>query len=112
MEVLRGEGTYDQLNRIGQRLMQMTVAALEEAGVPFQIAGEPAVYEVVFTDSKVCDYRDTQAGKAERTKRQNEVLRQEGIFKSPGKTYPSLALTDEDLEQTEAAIRKAAAALD
>ncbi|WP_275041683.1 hypothetical protein [Leisingera sp. ANG-S5] len=40
------------------------------------------------------------------------MLRQEGIFKSPGKTYPSLALTDEDLEQTEAAIRKAAAALD
>ncbi|OBY28918.1 aspartate aminotransferase family protein [Leisingera sp. JC1] len=112
MEVLRREGAYDKLNRTGQRLMQMTSAALEESGVPFQIVGEPALFEVVFTDAKVRDYRDTQAGNAERTKRYNAVLRQEGIFKSPGKTYPSLALTDEDLEQTEAAIRKASAALD
>ncbi len=112
MEILRREGSYDHLNSTGQRLMRMTSAALEEAGVPFQIVGEPALFEVVFNGAKVRDYRDTQAGNAERTKRYNEVLRQEGIFKSPGKTYPSLALTDEDLAQTEAAIRKAAAALD
>ncbi|NVK15268.1 MAG: aminotransferase class III-fold pyridoxal phosphate-dependent enzyme [Rhodobacteraceae bacterium] len=112
MEILRRAGSYDHLNSTGRRLMQMTSAALEEAGVPFQIVGEPALFEVVFTGAKVRDYRDTQAGNAERTKRYNDVLRQEGIFKSPGKTYPSLALTEEDLEQTEAAIRKAAAALD
>lgn len=112
MEVLRREGAYDALNSTGQRLMRMTSAALEEAGVPFRIVGEPALFEVVFTDAKVRDYRDTQAGDAERTKRYNAVLRDEGIFKSPGKTYPSLALTEEDLEQTEAAIKKAAASLD
>ncbi|MEW2915260.1 aminotransferase class III-fold pyridoxal phosphate-dependent enzyme [Leisingera sp. JC11] len=112
MEVLRRDGAYDQLNSTGKRLMQVTSAALEEAGVPFQIVGEPSLFEVVFTGAKVRDYRDTQAGDAERTKRYNAVLRQEGIFKSPGKTYPSLALTEEDLEQTETAIRKAAAALD
>ncbi|UWQ33712.1 aminotransferase class III-fold pyridoxal phosphate-dependent enzyme [Leisingera sp. M527] len=112
MEVLRREGAYDRLNGTGKRLMQATSAALEEAGVPFRIVGEPALFEVVFTDSKVRDYRDTQAGNAERTRRYNAVLRAEGIFKSPGKTYPSLALTEEDLQQTEAAIRKAAMALD
>ncbi|OED46364.1 glutamate-1-semialdehyde 2,1-aminomutase [Rhodobacteraceae bacterium (ex Bugula neritina AB1)] len=112
LEVLRREDTYDRLNASGQRLMQATSAALEEAGVPFRIVGEPALFEVVFTDAIVRDYRDTQAGNAARTKRYNAVLRAEGIFKSPGKTYPSLALTEEDLEQTEAAIRKAAAALD
>ncbi|MFY0309049.1 aspartate aminotransferase family protein [Leisingera sp. D0M16] len=112
MEVLRRDGAYDHLNSTGKRLMQATSAALEEAGVPFQIVGEPSLFEVVFTGAKVRDYRDTQAGDAERTKRYNAVLREEGIFKSPGKTYPSLALTEEDLEQTEAAIRKAAMALD
>ncbi|WP_027235030.1 aspartate aminotransferase family protein [Leisingera caerulea] len=112
MEVLRREGAYDQLNSTGKRLMQATSAALEEAGVPFQIVGEPALFEVVFTGAKVRDYRDTQAGDADRTRRYNAVLREEGIFKSPGKTYPSLALTEEDLQQTEAAIRKAAMALD
>ena len=112
MEVLRREGAYDQLNSTGKRLMQATSAALEEAGVPFQIVGEPALFEVVFTGAKVRDYRDTQAGDADRTRRYNAALREEGIFKSPGKTYPSLALTEEDLQQTEAAIRKAAMALD
>lgn len=112
MEVLRRDGAYDQLNGTGKRLMQATSAALEEAGVPFQIVGEPSLFEVVFTGAKVRDYRDTQAGDAERTRRYNAVLREEGIFKSPGKTYPSLALTEEDLQQTEAAIRKAAMALD
>lgn len=112
MEVLRRDGAYDQLNGTGKRLMQATSAALEEAGVPFQIVGEPSLFEVVFTGAKVRDYRDTQAGDAERTRRYNAVLRKEGIFKSPGKTYPSLALTEEDLQQTEAAIRKAAMALD
>ncbi|MBY6142345.1 aminotransferase class III-fold pyridoxal phosphate-dependent enzyme [Leisingera daeponensis] len=112
MEVLRRDGAYDQLNGTGKRLMQATSTALEEAGVPFQIVGEPALFEVVFTGAKVRDYRDTQAGDAERTQRYNAVLREEGIFKSPGKTYPSLALTEEDLELTEAAIKKAAAALD
>lgn len=112
MEVLRRDGAYDQLNGTGKRLMQATSAALEEAGVPFRIVGEPSLFEVVFTSAKVRDYRDTQAGDAERTRRYNAVLREEGIFKSPGKTYPSLALTEKDLQQTEAAIRKAAMALD
>ncbi|WP_323776235.1 aspartate aminotransferase family protein [Leisingera sp.] len=112
LEVLRREGAYDRLNGHGKRLMQATSAALEDAGVPFRIVGEPALFEVVFTDAQVRDYRDTQAGNLNRSRRYNEMLRAEGIFKSPGKTYPSLALTGEDLEQTEAAIRKAAMALD
>ena len=37
----------------------------------------------------------------------NATLRQQGIFKSPGKLYPSLAITSNDLEQTKVAVEHA-----
>jgi glutamate-1-semialdehyde 2,1-aminomutase len=37
----------------------------------------------------------------------NSTLRRNGIFKSPGKFYPSLAITAADLEQTQIAVTKA-----
>ena len=40
-----------------------------------------------------------------------EALRENGIFKSPGKTYPCLALSEADFDLTDAAIAKAAAAI-
>jgi glutamate-1-semialdehyde 2,1-aminomutase len=48
----------------------------------------------------------------ERTARFNALLRERGILKSPGKNYISLALLDEDIEQTVNAIAEAAALLD
>ncbi|NCW05372.1 MAG: aspartate aminotransferase family protein, partial [Rhodobacteraceae bacterium] len=41
----------------------------------------------------------------------NDTLRANGVFKSPGKTYPSLILSEEDLAITQAAITKAAQAV-
>ena len=41
----------------------------------------------------------------------NAVLRENGVFKSPGKVYPSLALTEDDFDLTETAIFKAAGAI-
>ena len=37
----------------------------------------------------------------------NATLRQHGIFKSPAKLYPSLAITSKDLDQTKAAVEHA-----
>jgi len=42
----------------------------------------------------------------------NQVLRQNGIFKSPGKLYPCLAITEDDLAITKQAIEIAVSALD
>ena len=40
-------------------------------------------------------------------KRYNDVLRAHGIFKSPGKMYPSLALSKQDFSQTARAVKAA-----
>ena len=59
----------------------------------------------------VLDYRDLARADKALQARFNGVLRDRGILKSPAKIYPHLALTEDDLQQTETAITAAAAAV-
>ncbi|MEL7127446.1 MAG: aminotransferase class III-fold pyridoxal phosphate-dependent enzyme [Pseudomonadota bacterium] len=111
MEVLRRSGAYDQLRRHGQRLMDMQSTALAAAGIPHRVVGDPTLFDIVFTDREVRNYRDTQAADHAMNARYNAALRSHGIFKSPTKLYPSLALTEADFDRTEAAVTAAIAAL-
>lgn len=111
MEILRRDGQYDRLRDNGRRLMAVASAALTAQGVAHRVVGDPALFEVVFTRDQVRDYRDVFGADTARAARFNKVLMQEGLFKSPGKTYPSLALTEEDFAIAEAAYAKAAAAI-
>ncbi len=111
MEVLRREGQYDRLRANGQRLMDMAKAALDEQGIAHKIVGDPTLFEIVFTDGDIRDYRDVFGSDSAKGAKFNAVLMQNGMFKSPGKTYPSLALTEADFELCEAAYAKAAAVI-
>ncbi|MEQ8805065.1 MAG: hypothetical protein RIE16_04765, partial [Rhodospirillales bacterium] len=64
-----------------------------------------------FADGPVHNYRDVGRGDAKKAARFNAVLRDQGIFKSPSKFYPCLALTDDDVARTVDAIARAAASL-
>ncbi len=111
MEILRRDGQYDRLRQLGQSLMDMATDALRAAGVDHRIVGDRTLFEVVFTDRDVRDYRDVMNANAKRSADFNAVLRAEGVFKSPGKTYPCLSLNAADLDQTRAAYVKAAESL-
>ena len=111
MEVLRRDGAYDQLRANGQRLMDMAGAALSARGIAHQIVGDPTLFEIVFAENAPRDYRDVFNADTAKATKFNAVLMQEGIFKAPGKTYPSLALTEADFELTQKAYETAAAAL-
>lgn len=111
MEILRREGAYETLAANGERVMAMLRRHLDATGVPYRIVGHPTLFEVVFTDRDVRDYRDVLAADTTRAARFNAVLRAEGVFKSPGKTYPCLALEEADFEVTEKAIQSAATAI-
>ncbi|WP_170440445.1 aspartate aminotransferase family protein [Ruegeria arenilitoris] len=108
MEVLRRPGQYDRLRANGQRLMDMASAALTKQGVAHRVIGDPTLFEIVFTEGKARDYRDVVRADTAKATRFNAVLMQNGMFKSPGKTYPSLALTEADFDLCEAAYAKAA----
>lgn len=111
MEILRRDGAFDTLHSHGERLRSMFRRHLDAAGVPHRIVGHPTLFDVVFVDRDVQSYRDVLATDQKKNGRFNAVLRENGIFKSPGKTYPSLALTEADFELTEVAIQKAVAAI-
>ena len=108
MEVLRRDGAYDKLHHNGSQLMQMLREELDRTGQAFQISGHPALFDVVFTDQAITDYRSWFSGDMNKAVAFTRDLRARGILKSPTKLYPSVAITDGDLDQTRQAIRYAA----
>ena len=91
--------------------MSAASTALKAQNIPHRVVGDPTLFELVFTDRDVRDYRDVLTSDSTAATRFNAVLRDHGLFKSPGKTYPSLPLSEDDITQTEAAYHAAAAAL-
>ncbi|MEM6986821.1 MAG: aminotransferase class III-fold pyridoxal phosphate-dependent enzyme, partial [Pseudomonadota bacterium] len=108
MEILRRPGQYDRLRSIGQRLMDMHTEVLGEAGIAHQLSGDATLFDVYFTDADCVDYRSAKHRDTSVNDAWNAQLRADGIFKSPGKLYPSLAITEACLEQTYEAMRAAA----
>ena len=108
LEILRRTDSYSTLEAIGKRLMSIVTAELCSAGHAHQIVGHPTLFDAVFTAEPVTDYRSYQRGDKQKNAVFNEHLRKGGILKAPGKVYPNLALTDDDLSFTEQAIATAA----
>ena len=111
MEILRRPGSYEKLRALGASLQQMQSSRLKEAGIAHQIVGDETLFDVLFTDQACVDYRSTKHQQPAMAQQYNATLRAHGILKSPAKMYPSLALTDEDMQKTEAAIGHAVAAI-
>lgn len=111
MEILRRPGQYDTLRAHGQRLMDMQSQALSGVGIAHQTCGDATLFDLYFTPERVTDYRSAKPRNPHDNVVWNARLRQEGIFKPSGKLYPSLALTEADLEHTNNAFCLAAEAL-
>ena len=108
LEILRRPGAYDALNANGERVQAMFAEHLSAQGIAHRIIGHPALFDIVFGERDIRDYRDVLQSDGARNVRFNAALRENGVFKSPGKTYPSLALTEADFKQTDSAIAAAA----
>ncbi|MEM1429349.1 MAG: aminotransferase class III-fold pyridoxal phosphate-dependent enzyme [Pseudomonadota bacterium] len=111
LEILRRPGQYERLRALGESIQQVFRDALDRTGIPYAIVGDPTLFDVVFSEQRPRDYRSVQAGDAHLAAVWNAGLRANGVFKSPGKTYPSLALTGDDLAWIGRAAEAAAAGL-
>ena len=107
MEILRRKGNYEKLRAIGKTLQNMQRDALNNAGVPHQICGDETLFDIVFTKNPCRDYRSAKHDNPAQNETYNASLRKYGIFKSAGKMYPSLAITENDLTQTRDAVQRA-----
>ena len=111
LEVLKRPGTYEKVFATGRTLMAALSGLLRNAGIKAQVIGEPPLFDVVFTDHPIRDYRDTLRGDKAMATRFNQLLRARGLMKGESKYYVSLAHTQADIDLTIAAWTDAIAEL-
>ena len=100
LKVLREPDSYSKLFEKGKRLKQTLENLLDDAGISAKVMGEDCVFDVVFTEDEIVNYRSLQNTDAAKSKLFNKTLFDHGIFKSSTKHYISLTLTEEDIDKT------------
>jgi glutamate-1-semialdehyde 2,1-aminomutase len=99
LEILKRPGAYEQIFQTGRALIEGYSEILRRARRKARVVGEPPLFDIVFTDREVKDYRSAQGDEAT-MKRCNALLRERGILKGESKYYVSLAHTAEDVAFT------------
>jgi glutamate-1-semialdehyde 2,1-aminomutase len=106
---LRKPGAYRRLFEIGQALRDGLAGLVERCGLPAQVVGEATVFDVVFTDRPVTDYRAMLTADAALLRAFNAECLRRSLVKGKEKLYVSLAHTEDDIRHTleifEAALR-------
>jgi glutamate-1-semialdehyde 2,1-aminomutase len=97
---LRRPGAYAKLFATGTRLRDGLAALVPKHGMPAQVSGEPPVFDIIFTDRPVVDYRATLTADRRRIALFNEECLKRGVVKAVNKIYVSLAHTDADVDET------------
>jgi glutamate-1-semialdehyde 2,1-aminomutase len=110
LEILKRPGAYERIFATGRALMEGYADVLKRTGIEARVVGEPPMFDIVFTDREVTDYRSA-LGDADKMKRCNALLRARRVLKGESKYYVSLAHTAEDVELTLAAFAASIAAL-
>ncbi|MBI3198939.1 MAG: aminotransferase class III-fold pyridoxal phosphate-dependent enzyme, partial [Rhodospirillales bacterium] len=100
LDILKRPGAYDQVFSTGRTLMAALSDLLKRSDFKAQVVGEPPLFDLLFTDQPIKDYRDTLKGDAATLKRFNQLLRARGIMKGESKYYVSLAHTQADIDHT------------
>jgi glutamate-1-semialdehyde 2,1-aminomutase len=100
LEVLKRPGAYERVFKTGRTLMAALSELLQKAGIKAQLTGEPPLFDVVFTDRPIKDYRDSLKGDKAMLAKFNVLLRERGIMKGESKYYVSLAHTQADIDHT------------
>lgn len=97
MAILKRPGAYEKAFATGQTLMDGFAAAIREAGLPAQVIGVPPLFDIVWAEGDIKDYRSTLAADTALQKRVNVRLREAGILKGDSKFYISLAHDEADV---------------
>ena len=100
LKILKRPGAYEKLFATGQQLMDGFAKTLKQSGLKAQVLGVPPLFDVVYTDADVTDYRTVLQSDRALQGRINTRLREAGILKGESKFYISTAHDAEDIRQT------------
>ncbi|MGE0226664.1 MAG: aspartate aminotransferase family protein, partial [Acetobacteraceae bacterium] len=79
LEVLRQPGVYERAFATGQRLMDGLAEMVRKAGLPAQVIGVPVLFDLIFAEGEVADYRATLRQDMDALRRFNRVVRENGV---------------------------------
>lgn len=96
-------GFYERYTEVGTRLMEALQESMNRAGVTGTVSGIPQMFEAIYADGDVINYRDTKRSDMVLGGRINELLRERGILKGDTKYYVPAVLSDSDISDTIAA---------
>jgi glutamate-1-semialdehyde 2,1-aminomutase len=109
LEILRRPGAYETIFANGRAVWAGLEQSLKDAGIPALILGEPPMFDAMFTTrASIVDYRGTIDVDQAMTRRFNDLVRANGVFKNDGKLYISLAHDEQDIALAIAAFTTAA----
>jgi glutamate-1-semialdehyde 2,1-aminomutase len=111
LEILRRPGTYDAVFATGRTLWEGLAERIRRAGIPAQVVGEPPLFDIVYADGEVRDYRGTARGDKEMSAHVNRCMRAGGILKGESKYYLSTAHDAADIGKALAAFDTALATM-
>ena len=100
LQVLKREGTYERLFGTGEMLKKALQQVIDEAEAPAQMVGVPPLFDVLFTDAEITDYRSTLGNDKQKAARFNNLLLDRGVLKADWKFYLSTVHTQEDIDIT------------
>ena len=100
LSVLRQENPYKNLFQKGKMLMQGLQNTFDDAQIPVRVVGEPVLFDVLFTDAEVYDYRSSLNGNAKLLSRFNQLLLDNGVLKGAIKFYISTQHSHKDIKVT------------
>ncbi len=109
LRILARPGAYERIFATGRAVWAGMEAALHGAGLQALVIGEPAMFDALFTNrSAVTDYRGTMDVDKVASRRFNDLVRANGVFKSDNKIYISHAHDERDVADTITAFNVAA----
>jgi glutamate-1-semialdehyde 2,1-aminomutase len=110
LDILKDPAVYAELDRKGRMFANGLKEAAREAGIPAQFNGVGSLNCMFFTDSPVVDYDTAKTSDTERFSKYFKLMLDQGINLAPSQfeaAFVSLAHTDEDIERTIEAAKKA-----
>jgi len=100
LAVLREPGAYERLHAVGRALRDGFAERVKRSGLPAQVVGTPTVFDIVFTERPVIDYRAMLTADGARMKAFTAACLERGVLKGVQKMYMSLAHSDADVART------------
>ncbi len=110
LEVMKEDGFYQHLDRLGQKLADGIAEAAVEHGIDISINRVKGSFAVYFTKEKIENYKQAEATDGEQFARFFKLMLAQGVNLAPSKYeawFITSAHTDSDIERTLGAVHHA-----